>query len=250
MNNLYLIIAILFSFNSISADRNIYLPRKIYMGIEGGLSALEMALPNDEIQTGSDVDFSLFEPNYSPNLGLFVGVEIWDRYFISPFIEANFNYARAHETDHKDEDALEKGANSNLTSVRYSIVHMDATGEVGANLNLLLKNFVISPFLSAEFGLAWRQDKTRYTKSGTSFSRISKVKFTNTKLNVGVRIVNLSNYFSLIKLGYSNLTTSSQKNNYDVNGSGSESSFEHYEQDNQTGAKSYFSLTLGGGLYF
>jgi len=238
------------SFSSLAQNWDRYLPRKIYLGIEGGFSALEMALPNDQNQSDTNIDLSLYEPSYSPTFGFSAGVEIWDRYFLSPFIEANFNYSRAHETDAEDEDATEKGKNSNLTSLNYSIVHLDATGEVGVNLNLLLKNYIISPFVSAEFGLAWRKDKTSFTKSGSTFSRISTVKFTNTKLNVGVRVLNLQNYFSLIKFGYSSLSTVSQDNKYDINGTATNSTLEHYEQDNQTGAKTYFSLTLGGGFYF
>ncbi len=249
MKTIYLTL-IFFSLSVFSQQWNGYLPRKLYMGFEAGLSALEMALPNAQATQGSDIDLSLFEPDYSPNLGLYAGVEIWDRYYLSPFIEANVNYSRAHTTDPKDECAIEGGANSSFTSVNYSIIHLDASAEVGVNLNLRLKKFIVSPFVSAEFGLAWRTDKANYTKTGTDFNRTSKSKFTNAKLNLGLRIINLANYFSAIKVSYSNLTTTSQENSFDIDGVETDSNVEFYEQDNQSGAKGYFSLTLGGGVYF
>ncbi len=253
----FYLLLIAFSF-SVFSKSVYYPPRKVYLGFDAGVSFVEMAKANaPRANTFSlvlpEIDVSEYKPDFGLALGGFVGVEIWDQYMLSPFAEVNFQYIRSQNTD-EGGDAVNKTKNINtdVGYMNYSIVHMDATGELGLNLNLRFSKILISPFVTAEYGFSWRRDRVRFSRKNSIFnlSRKSKTNFSNLKLNVGIRFINHRNYFSFIKGTLSNLTPSKQTNVYNDNGNKSDTTTIQYDKADFEDTKNYFSVALGGGVFF
>ncbi len=226
--------------------------RKFYLGFDAGAAFTEMAKANapaaDTFNFSGEIDIEKYTPDFAFSIGTHAGMEFLVDKMISPFLEANFTYSRLVNTD--EEDGKEDNENQTLSYVFYGMSHLDITGEVGLNLNFKVGQLLMGPFISGEYGIGWRKERVRFTDtSAVRLHRRSTVNFTEFKLNFGIRFVNRLRYFSFIKGSMTSFTPSSQDNKYEGFTNFKTTTIQ-YDKPQYEDLKTYYSATIGGGVFF